>query len=444
MEYGIRFRAEIYEKSSGKIIKTTQVYSNQLPFPKTIDEFGLRHAEQIKLIKASQDVVLKFQTELLNNETICPKCKKQLIKKGKFISDFHDVFTDHQVTLQRFHCHCGWKSAFTVQNLYGNASHPELIKLQTQTGAMMSYEKASHALNAIASHQRKINNDSTILNQVNKIGSVLNQLKLSAHWIIADKVTDDLVVAIDGGHVQNKAANQHSFEELIATAYLPESIIVKPNGDNYISERISVASAKKDQQRTIKQLTINACKKLGMTDSTEITVLTDGASNCWSVANALHPLCKSVKPILDWFHIAKHFKSIEFIIPLELKGLYDKAKWHCWHGRPVTSLVRLNQVIDQLLNKEAVKKIRELIKYILNNQAYFINYHNRRIKKLPFTSQLAECSVNSILNERQKNQKMQWTRDGAHHILQIRTSLFSKSWNEDWHYVKQQLFKIAI
>lgn len=52
------------------------------------------------------------------------------------------------------------------------------------------------------------------------------------------------------------------------------------------------------------------------------------------------------------------------------------------------------------------------------------------------TSQLAETSINNIINERQKNQKMSWSRTGAHNILQIRTSLFSKGWQADWTYAR--------
>lgn len=63
---------------------------------------------------------------------------------------------------------------------------------------------------------------------------------------------------------------------------------------------------------------------------------------------------------------------------------------------------------------------------------------------LVFTSNIAECSVNTLINERQKGkQKMLWSRDGAHNILQIRSSVFSKSWNDDWDKVESQLYPLA-
>ena len=72
-----------------------------------------------------------------------------------------------------------------------------------------------------------------------------------------------------------------------------------------------------------------------------------------------------------------------------------------------------------------------------------INYQERQDSKLPFTSQLAESSINSIINERQKNKKMQWTRVGAHNILQIRTSMFSKGFDADWSIIPGKMYKKA-
>ena len=38
-------------------------------------------------------------------------------------------------------------------------------------------------------------------------------------------------------------------------------------------------------------------------------------------------------------------------------------------------------------------------------------------------------------------QKMLWGRDGAHNVLQIRTSIASKSWTTDWEKVEKILYK---
>ncbi len=62
--------------------------------------------------------------------------------------------------------------------------------------------------------------------------------------------------------------------------------------DTEITQKTSVALALSDQQRVIKTLVRNACRKEGAVPSiTQITCLTEGVSNCWSVADSMKPLC---------------------------------------------------------------------------------------------------------------------------------------------------------
>jgi len=148
-----------------------------------------------------------------------------------------------------------------------------------------------------------------------------------------------------------------------------------------------VASAKNDHQASIKKLVKNACKKQGMNLSTKITLLTDGAKNCWSVASALEDECKEIVKVLDWFHIGKKFKNAEHVIPDELKEEYEASKWCLWHGDSSSSLIKLNILKDKLKNEKT--KIGTLITYIKNNQAYLANYQKRDAEGLTYTSQLA-------------------------------------------------------
>jgi len=47
--------------------------------------------------------------------------------------------------------------------------------------------------------------------------------------------------------------------------------------------------------------------------------------------------------------------------------------------------------------------------------------------------QVAESHIDSVLNARHKKTgKMQWSREGAHNVLQIRAEIISKGWPEQW------------
>jgi hypothetical protein len=74
-------------------------------------------------------------------------------------------------------------------------------------------------------------------------------------------------------------------------------------------------------------------------------------------------------------------------------------------------------------------KLTGLYKYLHRNQAYLVNYDAREQANQTHTSQVAESHVDTLINARHKRtKKMQWTRAGAHHVLQIRAMMASDEW----------------
>ena len=62
-----------------------------------------------------------------------------------------------------------------------------------------------------------------------------------------------------------------------------------------------------------------------------------------------------------------------------------------------------------------------------------MNYDERQNLSLPFSSHVAESTVDHLLNKRaKKKQKMQWSRSGLHAVMQIRSSQASENWENDW------------
>ena len=86
-----------------------------------------------------------------------------------------------------------------------------------------------------------------------------------------------------------------------------------------------------------------------------------------------------------------------------------------------------------LFDTIAYRAPNSLIYYIKNNENHLINYSEYRNAGLPYTSNVIESAIGTIINSRQKeNKRMSWTRDGVHNILQNRTSIASKTWERDW------------
>jgi len=376
-------------------------------------------------------------------EVTCPNCNRQTASVGNRKSNFHAVLTDHKINIQRRRCQCGWNSPDTVDGIYGSSLHPDLVEKQLIQGSENSYRQASRQLNAESKNVRNINNDDRIRRNVSEVAKLIEAKKLEpCKALKQSEATEQLVAVIDGGHLKSKETSSRSFEAMITTVFCPENIRKVDKHHNEITQKTSVASALSDNQKTIKQLVLTACRKEGTNARvTQLTCLTDGASNCWSIAHSLKPYCKKLITILDWFHITKRFTIINNRVDDGFEEKLEKVKWFLWHGNAKNALERLNELQSAISEEKLVSDLQELYEYIDLNQPYITNYQERQAANLPFTSTIAESSVNELINTRQKNnKKMQWSREGAHNILQIRTSRFSKTWEQDWENAQEEIY----
>ena len=72
----------------------------------------------------------------------------------------------------------------------------------------------------------------------------------------------------------------------------------------------------------------------------------------------------------------------------------------------------------------------------MRNDSKIINYRDRQKNGRPFTSHLAESTVESLINQRCKGQQhMRWSREGLDPILQIRAAIASNDWEQNWRTV---------
>lgn len=446
MSTSIRLIVEHYNTESGEILGSEVLRSDEIKKPVTIKDLGYLHEEQIALLKSIQDIKLRHETLLLNQEDGCPKCGGKTKSNGTRQSNFHAVLTDHKIKIQKRHCSCGWNSADTVDGLYGSSLHPDLVEKQVIQGSENSYRQASRQLDAESKSHRSINNDDRIRRNISHVAKIIEKQNLKpTKPVKKSAAAKELVVVVDGGHLKSKTQGARSFEALIATVFRPESIRRVDKNHNEITQKTSVASALSDEQKTIKQLVLNACYKEGShAQITQMTCLTDGASNCWLISHSLKPYCKNLINVLDWFHITKRFTILNKSIDSSIKEKLEKVKWFLWHGKAENALQRLTELQLLVTDENLSSRLQELYEYIERNKNYLINYQERQASNLPFTSTVAESSVNELINTRQKNnKKMQWTREGAHEVLQIRTSRFSKTWAQDWENAQQEIYQKA-
>ncbi len=438
MDYEFRVIVEKVSVASQEVVKRDTVKIYDIRPPKSILDLGLRHAEQISLLTKVQNALLAEQSALIDlGYDACPNCGQKLKKNGFMQSNFHAVFSDHQLRIQKHRCNnpdCNWQSTPTTTTVFGTDIHPDLAKLQCEQGSLFSYREAQTNLEKVNCSVRSVNNHTRIQSLTNQVGSRLSQdtLREPSPQDCATPATD-LIVQVDGGHIPVKEKGKRSFEALSAIAYQPDNIEQIDKHHRQITKKTCVISGMDDELETIKTFVLNAARKQGMTELTRVTGLADGASNCWSVLLSLKPHCQELECILDWFHIGKKFENVKNALGEGFGKSLESAKWTLWHGEAEETLTKLKLLQDNITDDAKKSKIKGLHDYLKNNSAYLVNYDERESLGITYTSQVAESHIDSLINARHKRKrKMQWTREGAHNVLQIRAKMVSQEWNDQW------------
>jgi hypothetical protein len=426
---------------AGEVTGKEIIITKSVVKPNSIIDLGFRHSEQIDLLKHIQQQLLDKQSVFLREGlSSCPKCNGKLYKRGYIKSDFHAVFTDHKVAASRQICKlCKWASIPSIRSLFGNASHPDLVKVQCELGATHTFRDSQKIMNLLANTKRSTNNHDKIKRMTEAVGQ-----HIAEHPDVIQssdiKQVEHLYIQVDGGHVTTVEQDKRSFEVMTSVVFDAKNIEhtggkVKKDGkistlQGRLTSNHCAASALLDNRDNMKQQTLNAAIKQGMTLKTNMTAICDGAANCWDIVDSLEKQCNSLERILDWYHIAMKFQNTR-LGQDDLNTRLSGAKWYLWHGLPDKAIERLRLIRDDLKkDKKQQTKVQLLLTYIENNSNYIVNYENKQNSGLIFTSQMAESTVESLINQRCKGkQHMRWSREGLHALLQIRASVNSNDWN---------------
>jgi hypothetical protein len=171
----------------------------------------------------------------------------------------------------------------------------------------------------------------------------------------------------------------------------------------------------------------------------EITFLTDGADNVRELAVDMSPCAEH---FLDWFHITMRLT----VLGQYAKGLahhdmeeaeriletLERTKWYLWNGNCREALLLAEDLVDDLVCMESdypnlkkfTAKAEEFYVYIERNADRIPNYGERWRYGERISTAFVESTVNVVVGKRfAKKQQMQWSRKGAHLLLQTRTGV---------------------
>jgi len=426
---------ESFDKNNpGEVLSRSTVLEGTIEKPTNCLNFSMGLKNQIELIKTVQDNVIIEKTNLVCEEIKkCPKCEVKLTKIGSHTSNFHDVLTDHTVEIKRLKCRkCGYETPSTVRGIIDTNLSGELKKIQSQLGSTHSYRECEEIFDQFSHESRRISNHDRIKQVTESVGSAVDEINKAEKEIIAIEPASELILNVDGGHLKTRDKDKQSMEAMISVVYKPESIQSNDNGTrNSITSKHCAASIKDDDQQQIISGTIIAALKQGLTQKTNVTALCDGAKNCWNVVEAIRPLCGQMTCILDWFHLAMKIQNIS--LPPALKDKLIRIKCHLWRGKVDDALIRLDQLLELAKSEKDILKIEKFKNYIKNNMDKIVDYRARQKMGLVFTSNMAESTVESLINQRCKGQQhMRWSREGLNPVLQLRAAIQSNDWKNKW------------
>ena len=119
----------------------------------------------------------------------------------------------------------------------------------------------------------------------------------------------------------------------------------------------------------------------------------------------------------------------EAVLDQAICNQIERLKWSLWHGQVDKALGKIDDLESSIKPFSEtyarflplVKAVSALRTYIVNNRHLIPNYGERYSHGEPIATGFVESTVNEAVSKRFcKKQQMQWSKEGAHLLLQTR------------------------
>ncbi|MGF7213558.1 hypothetical protein GGE65_008204 [Skermanella aerolata] len=405
-----------------------------------LEEIGLS-LEQAKTVLAGAQVSLveAQATSFLTRHRDCEQCGRHLQSKGRCRFLFRTAFGTIPLVSPRVH-RCGCQPAASktfspLTALFTEHTAPELLYLETRWASLMSYGLTAGLLKEVLPVDTRIN-AATIRNHLHKV-ALRQEAELDDGQLRLAEVESDpadgkevpvpegpIVVGIDGAYLRSWHDKGKKFEVIVGKS-VPE----------FRDHRYFGLVQTHDDKPEHRLFEVLHGQDLRINQG--LTFLTDGGD---SVRSFLDEISPGAETYLDWFHItmrltvlSQYTKGLAHYNPVEALALHsrlERIKWRLWHGDTDVALSRAGELAadvailtsDYPSLQRFAKAAASLITYIDNNAAAIPDYGERRRHAEPISTAFTESTVNLVVSKRfAKKQQMQWSRAGAHLLLQTRT-----------------------
>jgi hypothetical protein len=402
-----------------------------------LEQLGLTLAEAKQLLTQLQQHIVAHQaTAFVTRHSHCEVCGTPLQSKEQTTRVLRTLFgTVHLPSPRLYHCRCRTPTRATFRpltELLTESTTPELLFLETKWASLISYGLTARVLKDFLPLDETLN-ATTVHNHTLAVAQRCEEELGEDEEVVVDSCPGDggplphpkgpLSVGLGGGYVRDWDQKQRRFEVIVGKS-VPTTAPAKCFG--FVP---SYDTNSKQRLRSILQ-------SQGVQDHQLLTFLSDGGETVRNLPGSLHP--QSVH-LLDWFHLVMRVT----VLGQYIKGLLrlnrevgegiqkklESVQWLLWHGQVDSALARLGDLnlrIDHFADtyprfSQLKRTVQKFYAYIVNNRDCIPNYGARYRGGETISTAFVESTVNFVLSKRfVKRQSMQWTKRGAHLLLQTR------------------------
>jgi hypothetical protein len=403
------------------------------------EDLGLSIAEGKATLAAVQHQTVSAQAAAwADRHRCCEACGERRRSKGRYPVTFMTLYGDVELSSPRLlRCPCQSADApatvSPLRDLIPDHVAPERLYLEARWSSLVPYAAAAGLLADILPMESGANAKTLrehTLRVAERAEAELEEEQFSfingcpADWQKLPIPEGRIVVGLDGGYVRNWEDRKSNFEVIVGRS-VPED-----RDARYVG--LAHGYDSKPKRRLFDVL-----KSQGLQANQDVTFLTDGGEEIRALTEFVTPASEHV---LDWFHITMRVTVLEQYARgvahhdeaagARLLTDLERIKWLLWHGNQHRARASIDIFEDDMDGLEVAypnlgkfaKSTHEFAVYIKSNTSSLINYGERFRAGERISSCLAESTVNAVISKRfAKRQQMQWTKRGAHLLLQIRT-----------------------
>jgi hypothetical protein len=402
-----------------------------------LEDIGLTLAESKSLLAAIQKIQVGQQiAEYLDAQRSCPHCGKSRAQKGSHTVTLQTLFGNVEIDSPRWsHCACRpnpVKTFSPVAELLAERVSPERLYVETKWASLISFELTADLLKDTLPVVETVN-AASVRNHLHRVAQRAEAALGTEHvsfidgcpseWAVLPRPPAPLTVGIDGCYVRQWDDKKTHFEVIVGKS-MSEDGPSRCFGYTQTYDR-------KPKRRLFELL-----RSQGMQMNQRVMFFSDGGADIREVQSYLNP---EGEQYLDWFHITMRITVLgQYVKGLDTAPkkreqalkILESAKHYLWHGNVVRAQEQMqglysyldNEQIDGDNGRKLRKGLDEFDTYIAANQARIPNYGERWRNKEAIATGFVESAVNQIVSKRfAKRQQMQWTKKGAHLLLQTRT-----------------------